>query len=155
DSSRGPVLRLTDDFSTHHVWDAGLKLALQDTRGEITILREGLQMIRERMESAEQLDETSTPMLSEIRAVARRLEAASDALGETLAPDKGAKTVRWLESKGREKSVAATSVPLDLAPILRDDLFRRVKTAVVTSATLATDGDFSFAQNRLGLNEDD
>ncbi len=154
DASGGPVLRLTDDFANHHAWDAGLRLALQDTRGEIGILRDGLQMVRERLESAE-LDETALPMLGEVRAVVRRLENASDALRETLAPDAGTKTVRWMESKGREKSVAVSSVPLDLAPILREDLFRRVKTAVVTSATLATDGDFSFARSRLGLTEED
>ncbi len=155
DASGGPVLRLTDDFASHHAWDAGLRIALQDTRGEISILRDGLEMVRERLESSDTMDETSLPMLSEIRAVARRLDNASDALKETLAPDAGARTVRWLESKGREKSVTATSVPLDLAPILRDELFRRVKTAIVTSATLATDGDFSFARNRLGLTEED
>jgi len=154
DASGGPVLRLTDDFAAHHAWDTGLRIALQDTFGEIGILRDGLQMVRERLESAE-LDESTLPMLGEVRAVVRRLEGASDALRETLAPDKGAKTVRWLESKGREKSVAATSVPLDLAPILREDLFRRVKTAIVTSATLATDGDFAFARKRLGLTEED
>ena len=155
DASGAPVMRLTDDFASHHAWDAGLRIALQDTRGEISILRDGLQMVRERMESSDALDETSLPMLGEIRAIARRLENASDALKETLAPDAGSQTVRWLESKGREKSVAATSVPLDLAPILREDLFRRVKTAIVTSATLATDGDFAFVRKRLGLTEED
>jgi ATP-dependent DNA helicase DinG len=154
DASGGPVLRLTDDFANHHAWESGLRLALQDTRGEIGILRDGLQMVRERLEAAE-LDETALPMLGEVRAVVRRLENASDALKETLAPDAGTKTVRWMESKGREKSVAVTSVPLDLAPILREDLFRRVKTAIVTSATLATDGDFAFARGRLGLTEED
>jgi ATP-dependent DNA helicase DinG len=49
----------------------------------------------------------------------------------------------------------ATAVPLDLAPILRDDLFRRVATTVVTSATLATDRRFDFLSGRLGLTEPD
>jgi ATP-dependent DNA helicase DinG len=48
-----------------------------------------------------------------------------------------------------------TAVPLDLAPILREDLFRRVQTAVVTSATLATDNRFDFLAARLGLVEED
>ena len=47
--------------------------------------------------------------------------------------------------------MAAHAVPLDLAPILRADLFDRVETAVVTSATLATQGGFGFLQQRLGL----
>ena len=59
--------------------------------------------------------------------------------------------VRWLEVKGREGNVAVTAVPLDLAPILRDDLFSRVRTAVVTSATLGTEGDFEFVARRFGL----
>jgi ATP-dependent DNA helicase DinG len=38
---------------------------------------------------------------------------------------------------------------------LRDDLFRKVKTAIVTSATLANDGRFDFLSERLGLTEPD
>jgi ATP-dependent DNA helicase DinG len=53
--------------------------------------------------------------------------------------------------KGKERNVGVTSVPLDLAPILRDDLFNRVETAVVTSATLATGERFDFLAERLGL----
>lgn len=155
DESGVQVLRLTDSFAAHRVWDSGLRLALEDTRGELAFLRDGLQMVSERIDASSKLTEASAPLLAEIRAVTRRLESASDALRETLAPPPGTPTVRWLESRGRERAVAANSVPLDLAPILRDDLFRRVKTTVVTSATLATDGDFTFLRNRLGLNEVD
>jgi ATP-dependent DNA helicase DinG len=63
--------------------------------------------------------------------------------------------VRWIEVRGRDRGVAVTAVPLDLAPILREDLFRRVQTAIVTSATLATDKSFDFLASRLGLDEDD
>jgi ATP-dependent DNA helicase DinG len=154
-TSGSPVLRLTDQFAVHQVWDSGLRVALQDTCDALGLLRDGLQIVTERLETNTKVAEANAPLLSEMRAVIRRLEGASDALRETLAPLAGSKTVRWLESKGRERSVAATSVPLDLAPILREDLFRRVKTTIVTSATLATDGDFTFLRNRLGLNEDD
>jgi ATP-dependent DNA helicase DinG len=78
--------------------------------------------------------------------------------------------VRWIETKGRERSAAVTSVPLDLAPVLREDLFKRNSTTIVTSATLAAgardqramrDGngavpaDFDFLRKRLGLTEPD
>ena len=36
-----PVVRLTDDFATHPIWTAGLTLALEDTLGEIELLRRG------------------------------------------------------------------------------------------------------------------
>jgi ATP-dependent DNA helicase DinG len=60
-----------------------------------------------------------------------------------------------VEVKGRDGNVGVTAVPLDLAPILRDDLFKKVHTAIVTSATLAAEGEFDFLIRRLGLNEDD
>jgi ATP-dependent DNA helicase DinG len=46
-----------------------------------------------------------------------------------------------------------STVPLDLAPILREDLFKRATTTVVTSATLAADGKFNFLASRLGLDD--
>ena len=155
DESGVQVLRLTDAFAAHRIWDSGLRIALQDTFGQLTMLKDGLQIVGERMEASDRVSEMNAPLLNEIRSVVRRLDNASDALRQTLDPPPGSKTVRWLESRGRERSVAATSVPLDLAPILREDLFRRVKTTVVTSATLSTDGNFGFLRSRLGLVEDD
>jgi ATP-dependent DNA helicase DinG len=43
------------------------------------------------------------------------------------------------------------AVPLDLAPVLKDLIFDRVKTVVLTSATLAASGDFGFLESRIGL----
>src|SRR5207237_51742 len=40
DESGAQVLRLTDAFATHRIWESGLRLALQDTWGEISVLRE-------------------------------------------------------------------------------------------------------------------
>jgi ATP-dependent DNA helicase DinG len=45
-------------------------------------------------------------------------------------------------------------VPLDLAPLLRELLFDRLETVVLTSATLAAAGDFEFLESRLGLSGD-
>jgi ATP-dependent DNA helicase DinG len=57
--------------------------------------------------------------------------------------------------------VLVSSVPLDLAPILREDLFKRLDSVIVTSATLtASRGDiaadarrFDFLAARLGLDD--
>ena len=40
-----------------------------------------------------------------------------------------------------------------VADSFRDDLFGRVKTAIVTSATLATDSRFEFLASRLGVDQ--
>jgi ATP-dependent DNA helicase DinG len=60
--------------------------------------------------------------------------------------------VRWLERRGRRTpNIALAAVPLDLATLLKDNLFDRVETVVLTSATLAAAGEFSFLEERLGL----
>src|ERR1043166_1788848 len=129
---RDTVMRLTDDFAEHSVWRAGLRTELDDTIGQIVLLDEGLQLIRERFATATEVDETVVSLVNEIRAVCRRLEVAGDGLRAALDPQPGQPNVRWIEARGKERAVSVTTVPLNLAPILREDLFRRAKTAVVT-----------------------
>jgi ATP-dependent DNA helicase DinG len=156
-----PVVRLTQDFATHPIWAAGLTRALEDTLGEIEMLRDGLRVVRDRIEGSTKLDEALAPLMNEMRSVARRLETAGDGLRRALAPPPEDDSVRWVEVRGRERSVAVSSVPLDLAPILREDLFKRLDSAIVTSATLtASRGDvatdarrFDFLARRLGLDD--
>ena len=83
----------------------------------------------------------------------RRLDAAAAGLTATLRPPPGGPAaVRWVERRGRKTpNVTLAAVPLDLAPILKDNLFDRIETVVLTSATLAAGGDFSFLEERLGL----
>jgi ATP-dependent DNA helicase DinG len=158
-----PVVRLTQAFATHRIWKAGLKLALDDTLGEIALLHEGLQLVRDRIEGSTKLDEELAPVMAELRAVTRRLQAAGDGLRRALTPPPDDDSVRWIEVRGRERSVAVSCVPLDLAPILREDLFKRLDSTIVTSATLtASSGDvatdahrFDFLAARLGLDEPD
>jgi ATP-dependent DNA helicase DinG len=136
------------------VWRGGLEAALTDLLSEVELLHDGLRMVRERLEGSTRLDEAMAPLLNEMRAVARRLQMAGDGLRAALAPPAdGVTAVRWIEVRGRERTVAATSVPLDLAPILREDLFKRLSTVVVTSATLAAEQRFEFLASRLGLDE--
>ena len=156
-----PVVRLTNAFASHEIWKAGLTVALQDTLGEIDLLHDGLRLVRERIEGSAKLDEALAPLLNEMRSVTRRLQGAGDGLRRALVPPPDDDSVRWVEVRGRERSVAVSSVPLDLAPILREDLFGRLDTAIVTSATLtASSGQvaedsrrFDFLSARLGLTD--
>lgn len=151
-----PIQRLTASFADDPEWSGGLGTALEDLLRELALLDDGLRIVRERLEGDARVDDTVLPLLAEMHAISRRLQSAGDGLRAALAPAPGPETVRWIEVRGKERNVAATSVPLDLAPILRDDLFERVRTAIVTSATLATPaadgtGSFAFLARRLGL----
>src|SRR5437868_4028130 len=87
------------------------------------------------------------------RGVARRLQQVAAGLIAALRPAPGGPAaVRWLERRGRKAvNVSLAAVPLDLAPILKESLFDRVETVVLTSATLAAGGDFGYLEARLGL----
>lgn len=154
----GAALRLDADFALHPVWGGGLDAAFTDVLREISLINDGLRLVRERIESDEKKAEELSTTIGELRGVGRRLENAADSLVQALRPAAGGEVmVRWLELSGKpgpDRNVSAHAVPLDLAPILRADLFDRVQTAVVTSATLATNGGFDFLRQRLGLSDD-
>ncbi len=57
--------------------------------------------------------------------------------------------VFWWERRGRGVFLEAT--PIDISSLLREHLFDRVETVILTSATLAVAGNFSFVKSRLGL----
>lgn len=151
----GSVLRLTAEFEQHSAWRNGIEDALDELLTEIGMIKEGLVVVRERLETDAKKSEELSPLVNEIRAVSRRLEGAGESLvGALRTPTGKPEVVRWMEFSGRpgpDRNVALHCVPLDLAPILREDLFDRVDTTVVTSATLATNGGFGFLERRLGL----
>lgn len=62
-------------------------------------------------------------------------------------------SVYWIETSGpQQQRVRLVSAPVDVAPVLRDELFNKVKTAILTSATLAVGRQsFDFIRQRLGL----
>lgn len=64
--------------------------------------------------------------------------------------------VYWVESAtGARKRVTLCGRPIDVAPMLQQLLFDRVKSVVMTSATLTVAGDdpFGYLRGRLGLPE--
>ena len=65
--------------------------------------------------------------------------------------------VYWLESSGQnQQRVKLTSAPIDVGPVLRDELFNKINTVILTSATLAVGGQsFDFIRQRLGLTKSD
>lgn len=62
-------------------------------------------------------------------------------------------SVYWIEASGpQQQRLRLVAAPVDVAPVLRDELFARVKTVILTSATLAVGRQsFEFIRQRLGL----
>ena len=67
--------------------------------------------------------------------------------------------VYWVEVRpGRVPRVALASAPIDVGPAIKQQVFDRVPTVILTSATLSAGGDasgFRLCQERLGLENAD
>ncbi|MGI8811098.1 MAG: ATP-dependent DNA helicase [Pyrinomonadaceae bacterium] len=57
--------------------------------------------------------------------------------------------VYWIERRG--KGMFLRGSPVDVSELLRDKLFDKVETCILTSATLSSSGSFNFVRERLGL----
>ncbi len=137
---------------------AGVREGLDALVAVFSRLGERVETLRGLIEEEVDLSDALEGRVLDLRSVERRLAAAARGLALVLATDEeGAEEwVRWIEERGRRRPNAVRNVALAAAPVepgvqLREALFDRVETAVVTSATLATGTGFRFMRERLGL----
>ena len=57
--------------------------------------------------------------------------------------------VYWLERRG--KGIFLRASPVDVSELLREKLFDKVESCILTSATMSSSGSFNFVRERLGL----
>jgi ATP-dependent DNA helicase DinG len=84
----------------------------------------------------------------EVKAFAGRAQTLATAVRVNL--DQSAEGfVYWAERENMRYRLVAS--PIDVAETLRENLFGKVETAVLTSATLSAAGTFTYIKSRLGL----
>ncbi|HEV3383657.1 MAG TPA: ATP-dependent DNA helicase, partial [Gemmata sp.] len=92
----------------------------------------------------------------EITSRADRLNALASQVKDWLAQSLAGQ-VYWVEVKqGRVPRVTLASAPIEVGEALKQQLYERVPSVILTSATLSTAGDtdgFKLSQQRLGLEE--
>ena len=86
---------------------------------------------------------------TEAGALAQQLEAAADGLRAWLDQDLG-DSVFWVDLESGRQPVLR-SAPLDVGPLLCDELYPRHRAIVLASATLTVAGSFAFTRRTLGL----
>ena len=57
----------------------------------------------------------------------------------------------WITRNRFSDDISLNAVPLSVAEILQSELYGRLESLTLTSATLTTEGSFSFIRDRLGL----
>jgi ATP-dependent DNA helicase DinG len=146
---------------------------LEENGDEFLALNQALTRLAGELESVPQKPE-------EIFSFVRRAREIQVQLGFAMESD-DRNTVFWIERRGarglnregyglsrsekREKNIRASSpegirtrqnvflqaTPIDVGPILRECLWSKLESAVLTSATLAVGGGFEYIRQRLGL----
>lgn len=149
------VVRLPVDFAAQPVWVDGPAVSFENLLNVLETLAFGLKRVHEALHSDERRAEALAGRLLELEAAAERVRTMSNAFVLIFSPrDDAVPMVRWLEQRrrvGKDPNPAACAAPIELGGLLRESLFERVETAILTSATLTTEKGFDFLRGRLGL----
>lgn len=154
DAARFAAERFFGDVFTWHVSRPGATGRVRVPHLVADPLSEELKKLATALdEVAEQLD--SEEQQIELTAVADRCEGLAHDVTAWLnqeLPDQ----VYWVEvSQGRSRRITLASAPIDVGPVLQRELYSRIPTVVLTSATLSIGGrsGFDHFQKRLGLKD--
>ncbi len=90
----------------------------------------------------------------ELRAAATRCNGLADGL-TAWCQQRADDAVYWIEKSGAQKQrLVLMSAPVEVGPILREQLFNKVSSVILTSATLAIGAeDFRFFRSRVGVTD--
>ncbi|HEX7049782.1 MAG TPA: helicase C-terminal domain-containing protein [Longimicrobiales bacterium] len=159
------VVRIDAEAMARPDWSGRLVPDAEDLAIVLDELARELDRLRERILLDTRWSDALEEQLLELQATAGRTRTALDALRLLFrsAADEPVAMVRWIERRGRggdgadagaragRSTVVANVAPVDISELLREGLFERVDTAVLTSATLTTRDGFDFVRRRIGL----
>jgi ATP-dependent DNA helicase DinG len=147
-------LRITNEVREKEGWEeidrkfSLLRIKLKELHEEIKAFVEVL--------ADYELEPDVARVLVEFKGIANKLEFYSDVIRSFLdSEDDG--YVRWVEGRVRRGEVISGIgfAPLDISPQLKEKLYSRCRTVVMTSATLAVKKNFSFLRSGLGLEDNE
>jgi len=95
-----------------------------------------------------------TKLLIEFRSVSSKMDYYVEAIS-TFFKQKDDQNVKWVEVRNRRGNtfISLGISPIDVSGQLKQKLYDKTKTIVMTSATLAVEESFQFQKTQLGLEE--
>ncbi len=91
--------------------------------------------------------------LLSLSAVVEKIESLFDSLEYILLSSNEQGIVRWIEIASKKRIVRLKASPLDVSAQIRENIFCRFLTVILTSATLAVDNQFTYLKKRTGLDQ--
>ncbi len=154
ESSEEINLRITEEIRSGEDWESIDK--------KFSILRIKLKELHEEIMSFLEMlidyeSETDVArVIMEFRGIANKLDFSSDVIHSFLDSSEDG-YVRWVDGRmGKGGIVSGIGLsPLDISSNLKERLYSRCDTVVMTSATMAVKRSFKFLKSELGLEEDE
>jgi len=147
--------RILPAFAASPEWGA-IAARVRDLGRESTRLASGLrELLKACAAVPEEAADKLVSALTDLRGIASRLEGIGGDLAFFAALEAG--TCAWLEvahgriGRGNGLVVRLCTAPLEVAASLKSAVYDRYRTVVMTSATLAVDGNFDYFRHRVGL----
>ena len=147
--------RLRKEHFEHMLWKEEIVPRLRHLS---RLLASHIQMIKALMNDIkllpyEELPKSLEGVCLDIDSLLGRINLHSEILKKFITFDEEASLVYWCEWMRQRSRINFRLViaRLDIAELLKDQFFNRFSTIVMTSATLATNQDFSFIRGRLGV----
>ena len=158
------TVRVTDGLRRSGAWTE-VELVWETLERDLNGLEEQVRWFRDALEAFD-LGETTDAIapgsvealtLTQHEELTLALTASLRGLGDLGAillatigrPDGGA--VYWIERSMIGDRLSLHAAPIHVGELLQEQLFGRLRSLVLTSATITTDGQFDFVANRLGL----
>lgn len=150
-------LRLLEHHLTHPYWINTLlvrseALCAQLINFSMTLLQLENTLVECKSDT---LDEQTKTLRLEIKALGVRLSLAAEKIRNFFKGPSSKEIVFWIQHEMRATGpeIQLVSAQPDVSELLRKNLFDKMATTVLCSATLATNKSFSFARRRLGLHD--
>jgi len=148
----GQRLRVTEDLRQTGPWDE-LMLRWLEAAPSYGDLTEGLAQIVVALGDGEDGSDGVVPEGEGLRARLMGIQRVLDGAGGHFAhfiTDPDDNGVYWMEMRPRGP-FTINSVPLEVGPLIRENIFEKNRSVILTSATLRIEGSFEYLRERLGV----
>jgi ATP-dependent DNA helicase DinG len=141
-------LRLTSGLRVQPAWEL-VEMVWDDTHAPLAAIADGLQRLVGGLDDLGAFDVPDAEDLqAQMLSAARRLSETGSWINQMITqPDPS--LVYWLESFPNNNGLRLHAAPLHVGPLVKEHLFHKKESVILTSATLRTGGTFDFIRERL------
>ena len=146
-------LRITEEITGREGWD-NIDKKFSILRIRLKELHEEIKAITDILIDYE-VESDIAKLIVEFKGVGNKLDYYSDVISTFLSTEDDG-FVRWVEGRmGRGGILSGLGLsPLDISPTLKERLYSKCDTVVMTSATMAVNKSFQFLKTGLGLEDE-